>query len=70
MKNVKMWKLEDLFVKFNKKCEKLETADIFAKNLKKWGLFEKIGESTKNEKFEDQYALVMKIYRKILKVKV
>ena len=43
---------------------------ICKKNWKKWGLFEKIGENTKNEKFEDQFALVMKICRKILKVKV
>ena len=70
MKNVKMWKFEDLFAKFNKKCEKLETVDIFAKKLKKWSLFEKMDENTKNEKFEDQFALVMKICRKILKVKV
>ena len=54
MKNVKIWKLEDLFVKFNKKCEKLEIVDISAKNwkkevyLKKWKVWGPICGSYEN----------------------
>ena len=40
------------------------------KKMKKMRFIWKIGENTKNEKFEDLFALVMKICRKILKVKV
>ena len=44
-----MWKLEDLFAKFNKKCEKLEILDISAKSKKK-EVYLKNCENTKNEK--------------------
>ena len=72
-KSWKMWKCESSRIYLqnlikNVKNWKLRT--YLQKKLKKWGLFEKIGENTKNEKFEDEFALVMKICRKILKVKV
>ena len=65
-----MWKLEDLFAKFNKRCEKLETVDKFAKIEKNKVYLKNWSKHKKNEKFEDLFALVMKICRKILKVKV
>ena len=70
MKNVKIWKLEDLFAKFNKKMWKVGNCGHICKKIEKKGFIWKNGENTKNEKFEDQFALVMKIFRKILKVKV
>ena len=43
---------------------------ICKKKFEKMRFIWKIGENAKNKKFEDQFALVMKICEKILKVKV
>ena len=62
---------KDSFTKFSKRCEKLKAVDIFEKNWKKNEVYLKNYENIqKNKKFEGLFALIMKICRKILKVKV